>query len=212
MKKALFAVVGIMLVASSAFSYTINDNVNDQIGVSTFDIYGIDITNSGGNLVFDIYTNYPQSGLPVGSWNTFSGDLALSVTDSYDWSYGIALTDHDGLTAGTLYSNAQWYKSNDYEPASGGYTYNKNMMVTLSSGSVFGVGSVAWQSITGSPDYKITVSVPYVEGYTPDFMHTYMASATCANDFVGAPEPVSTILFIAGGTVLLARRMRKAKK
>lgn len=216
MKKAIFMAVGLLLVSASAFSYDINDNANDRIGDWKFELYGIDISTSGDNLVYDIYTNYNiNNTFTVGTWNTFTGDLALSVTDGYDWSYGVALSDHDGLTKGTIYSNAAWNISNDYAPS--GYIYNEDQIVTLKSGSVFGQALISFNQInmpgapTG-PDYKITITIPQLDGYVPDFHHTYFASATCANDFVGAPEPVSTALFVLGGSVLLVRRMRKVKK
>lgn len=206
-----------MMFAAPAFAYTINDAVPDRIGNWKFEIYGINISSNDTNSFFDIYTNYPiHQTFTVGTWTTFTGDLALSTTNNYDWSYGVAFTDHDGFTKGTIYNNATWHISNDYEPI-GNYHYNENHIVTLKSGSVFGTGSVVWQAIDtlgapNGPDYKVTVTIPKLDGYTPDFQHTYWASATCANDFIGAPEPVSTILFLTGGSLLVVRRLRKAKK
>jgi len=218
MKKVLFAVMGLLVLAAPVYSYDINDDIGDRIGDWKFEVYGIDVSSSGGNTVYDIYTNYNiNNTFTVGTWKTFTGDLALSVTDGYDWSYGIALSDHDGLTKGTIYSNAAWHISNEYEPLSGGYTYNEDQMVTLKSGTVFGQALISLNQINtpgapNGPDYKISITIPQLSGYVPDFHHTYFASATCANDFVGAPEPVSTALFVLGGSVLLARRMRKVKK
>jgi len=216
--KRLIAVLVVMMFAAPAFAYTINDPVPDRIGNWKFEIYGIDISSNDTNSFFDIYTNYPiHQTFTVGTWKTFTGDLALSVTDNYDWSYGVAFTDHDGFTKGTIYNNATWNISNNYEPAGGNYIYNENHIVTLKDGDVLGTGSVIWQQIDtlgkpNGPDYKVTVTIPKLDGYMPDFQHTYWASATCANDFIGAPEPVSTILFLTGGSVLAVRRLRKVKK
>ena len=220
MRKLFVFALGVLFLslASLASAYTINDAVGDRIGGWKFEIYGIDISNDGTNSFFDIYTNYPiHQTFTVGTWKTFAGDLALSTTDDYDWSYGVAFTDHDGFTKGTIYNNATWNISNDYEPAGGNYIYNENHFVTLKNGSVFGPGSVTWTQIDtlgapNGPDYKVTVTIPKLDGYTPDFQHTHWASATCANDFVGAPEPVASILFLTGGSVLLARRLRRVKK
>jgi len=210
--------------AASSYAYTIDDQTNnvwpgsgdpeayDRVGDWKFEIYGIDITPSSGVLNFDLYTNYPQGGFTVGAWDTFSGDLALSTNNNGIFDYGVALTNHDGLTAGALYKNVSWNKSNDYAPG-GGYIYHQNKIVTIDTGTWVENGSVQWLTNNdGGPDYQIHIVVPTLNGYVPDFDHTYYAVATCANDFVGAPEPVSTILFITGGSVLLVRRMRKGKK
>ncbi|MDD5736909.1 MAG: hypothetical protein PHH20_01280 [Candidatus Omnitrophica bacterium] len=223
MKKLMFAVMGIMLFSATAFSYDINDDIGDQIGVPDFDIHGIDYNLSASAISFDIYENYSQAGLTVGSWNTFSGDLFIDLTGDYVWDVGVPLTGHDDLSAGSLYSLSGWQTSNYYAP-SGGYIYNKNIPVTIIPDEFLLAGSVAWNTfgtgIGDSPLYKVSINIPLPSelpfdiGEIPvlDKQHVLFTSATCANDYVGAPEPVSTALFVLGGTVLLARRMRKAKK
>jgi len=223
MKKAIYLAMGLLLVSASAFSYDINDDLGDQIGVSTFDIHGIDYSISSSAISFDIYENYPQTGLPVGGWNTFSGDLFIDLTGDYVWDVGVPLTGHDGLNAGSLYSLSGWNTSNDYAPA-GGYIYNKNIPVTIIPDEFLLAGTVTWNTfgtgIGDSPLYKVSINIPVLADLPFDIdeipvlnqQHVLFASATCANDFVGAPEPVSTVLFIAGGSVLLVRRMRRAKK
>ena len=217
MKRLLSLAVSIFVLsfAASASAYTINDPVGDQIGERQFDIYGINISQTGSNLTFDIYENYPQSGLTVGAWPTFAGDLALSTTGDTlgsNFNYGVALTNHDGLTAGTIYSNAQWHISNDYDPSPGSYIYNQNKIVTLKSGDVVGTATFQWLTQKpGSPDYDVQITIP--NGDLFNFKGVYYASANCANDYTvgAAPEPISTVLFITGGSVLLIRRMRKKK-
>ena len=211
MRRLCVFAIGILVLsfAASTSAYTINDAVGDQIGTPLYDIYGINISQGGGNLTFDIFTNFPQGGETVGAWKTTPGDLALDTTGLYKFDYGVALTDHDGLTAGTVYNNATWHLSNDYDPSPGGYIYGKDHIVTLKSGDAVGTATFQWIQQPGSPDYDIHITMADVNGYLPDFQHTYYASANCANDFVGAPEPVASILFVTGGTVLLVRRMRK---
>lgn len=201
-----------ILTAACASSYTINDAVPDRIGDWKFEIYGIDISQNETALFFDIFTNYPKEGFQVGSWMTYPGDLALDTTGGCNFNYGVSLTSHGDIVAGTLYKNVNWSISNDFAP-SGGYIYNEDKIVWIKSGEVVDSASVRWVSLTpGGPDYKIEISIPKIEGYVPDFNHTFYASATCANDFVGAPEPVSTALFLLGGVTLAVRRLRKQDK
>ena len=217
MKRLVTLAVSIfaLSLSVSALAYDINDPVGDQIGERTFDIYGINISSAGGNLTFDIFSNYPQSGDTVGGWATFPGDLALSTTGNTVGSvfdYGVALTTHDGVTAGKLYDNAQWNLSNHYDPSPGSYYYGKDHIVTLNSGVFVENATFQWITQPGSPDYDLRISIPGAS--LPDFKGVYYASATCANDFTvgAAPEPISTVLFITGGTVLLVRRLTKKKK
>ncbi|MDD5736910.1 MAG: hypothetical protein PHH20_01285 [Candidatus Omnitrophica bacterium] len=89
----------------------------------------------------------------------------------------------------------------------------------LNSDSVFSQCLIGSENITAGGDGiagysydpflidKIVFNVPANKWYT------YQSEFSVAKlDVTTAPEPVSTVLFVLGGTVLLARRMRKAKR
>jgi hypothetical protein len=72
MKKILFISILLFpfLISGTVMAYSINDPIGDQIGTG-FEGYGIDIKNftpghNSGNIIFDLYTDYPQSGVTVG--------------------------------------------------------------------------------------------------------------------------------------------------
>jgi hypothetical protein len=198
-----------------SYAYTIDDVVGDKIGGPDFEIYGIDVNLSNPSLItFSLYTNYPQSGVTVGTWATFVGDLAIDLPGGSSYEYGISLSSHaNGIVGGNLYQVSNWNLSNFYAP-SGGYSYNQNQIVTIGSGTDIGNAAISWNPIGSNPTYRIDVSVD--RNLIPaDVVDIHWASATCANDYVNGtaavPEP-SGMLLLGLGLITISGIVRKAVK
>lgn len=189
MKKLLFLLLlGVMIISTGeAFGYavipstfTITDDYTmafrvtngsaDRIGDIYFEIYGMDITQTGSNLNFSIYASpYTKviSGVPASSpngytvyaWETFFGDLQIDNGDNH---YGVAFTNHGKeagykhnqsapyVTTGGLYSGVTWDTSNDWADNHGtsGYTYHYGENTTIRSyDELVSQGSVIWTNL-----------------------------------------------------------------
>ena len=209
-------------------AYTITDPSNDAIGVLTFEGYGINVYNftpgtDSGVIYFEIFTNYPEAGLTVGSWDTKPADIFIYERYYGNWYiWAIPLVSYDVFNAGTMYAVKSYKISDDYEPTGGGYIYNHNIPVRINElGSNYGNqyftgGSVQWQSLTpGKPDYKITVTTNVWEDDPNAIFRILWGTATCANDVIEGqipvPEPGVLILMGIGLSVvgLAARRYRR---
>ena len=206
----------IVLSSQLSFSYTITDPVGDRIGGRPFEIYGIDVLRISTNLTVGLYTNYPQGGYTVGLWKTFAGDLAIDADNDGAFEYGVALTNHDGFSAGSLYNVASWYTSNHYAPSSG-YIYNQGEIVTIQSGTLAGVASLSWVGLTVGPDYRIDVNLdPNLLQGLGEHIGLHWSSATCANDYVAGAtsvaEPATMILLGSGLFGLAGFVRRKLRK
>jgi hypothetical protein len=151
----------------------------------------------------------------VGSWDTLPGDLALSVDGNKTYEFGVALTAHDNLAAGSLYNIATWDLSNKY--AVSGYTYNQDQIVRIGTvSSLVSGGSVTWTGAGSNPNYDIVVEIPLAAlGTIVGGVNIHYATATCANDYVEGTAPVpepATMLLLGSGLVGLVGFRKKFKR
>lgn len=220
MKRGIFLTAVLLLVCLLTLpvgvqAYGINDTVPDAIGVRTFETYGINIYNftpgvNSGGIYFDLFTNYPSSGLTVGSWATRPADLFITETyygSTYQWA--IPLVSHGVFSAGTMYAVGSYLVSDSFAP-SGGYIYNHNVPVQIATGgsnygyASFGGGTVTWNALTpGSPDWRIHVTTGIYQDDPNGELSLLWGTATCANDVISGstaavPEPATMLLFGAG--------------
>lgn len=231
MKKLMFFMtIGLCLMLPLAVqAFTISDPPNDAIGVRTFEGYGINVYNytpgyNSGGIIVDLFTNYPQAGLTVGSWNTRPADLFITETYyGHQYTWAIPLVNHDGFTANTMYAVGTYNVSDFYEPQPpGGYIYNHGVPVSIATiGNNYGYSSigsigVTWDSLVppGSPDWMIHITSNMYQD-DPNGVYRFLwGTATCANDVIEGqipvPEPgILILLGIALSTVGLASRRFK---
>jgi hypothetical protein len=241
MRKLILLVFMAIFVALpfQAMAYDINDAPNDSIGFPLYETYGINVLNftpgvNSGNIVLQIFTNFPQGGETVNGtppWTTFPADVF--VTENYfgvDYRWAVPLVSHDGFVPGTFYAVGTSLTSDSQDPSGGsGYIYNHNVPVLLSTvGNNYGFasiggGSVNWASTGGpNPDWLVTVILGLFEDDPFATMTFDWGTATCANDLItgqagggGNPEvpiPPTVLLMGSGLLGLVALRKMKAPK
>lgn len=207
-------------IGVQADTITITDPAGDQIGGSGFDttkiVYNVD--SYPLVLTVTITTNYTEAGINVGGWQTLPADLILWGEQSSPPAYAIPLVDHDGFTAGTLYTVGSMYTSDEmaasYGATSPPFTWGFGEYVWLKTGTDdYGfTGSVSW----GAPGVTYTANNWYWNTASPpgDFLKISWATSTCANDVVGGPVPIPpAILLLGSGLVgLLTVRRRKHQR
>ena len=217
---------------------------SDVLGyLRDFDIDYVKFTTiEAGKIEAQIHVNYAGGALDpleLDNWSAYSypnniqlntGDLLFDVDGVY--TYGVALTAHDGLTAGALYHIA-----ND-APLNG---FVKNSDIVLETTSGIRSGKPVWidsshaDEIVGSgislgsqrdgttAAWFINLSfnptgTSFISELATKGLSVHYASATCANDILDGymkygevPEPTSMIL-MGGGLLalgLFGRRLRR---
>ena len=186
----------------NAFSYTINDTTDvvsyyagsgsrylwdgsyehDVIGdPPIFDVWGINLIYSSGNLTLDLFTNFDSDGYyKIPGWDIYSfiADVAIDVNpgDNDGYEYGVVMRDHQTWTVGAdpgndytigLYEVDSWHASshfynstyNPYAIFGGGYMVGEDEHiphVAIAGGSLVA-------GVTAS-----TIDVDYDFGDLPD--------------------------------------------
>ncbi|HOW42813.1 MAG TPA: PEP-CTERM sorting domain-containing protein [Candidatus Omnitrophota bacterium] len=221
MKKSILAMImlGVVLTAGSAFAYTFNDATHDSVGYPNFELFGMNINQSGSSLTFDIFTNYSGQ-QTVGSWTTYAADLGIDVDgNASTLEYGVAFRNNGSLTSGELYrvntaynstlSNGWgtyadvlngWYTSDHFAPyhhSGVGYIYNENLPVSIAQilgGSPLAYGTVAWSTPQSAMPWNrasvtLDVSAIFSDAAYTGNLNVFYAGATCANDYVSGKVP-----------------------
>jgi hypothetical protein len=204
MKKVMLClVVGMFLMVSplgvQAYSVTILDPAGDQIGISGFDTTQIVYSVNENPLVVTITTNYTATGILAGSWQTLPADLFLRGAAFPD-VYAIPLVTHGDFTAGTLYTVSSTYTSDEIAALKGAtnppYTWGFGQDVWIETGTPYMgfTGTVSW----GTPGVTYTANNWYWSDAGSDYLSISWATATCANDVVGAPVPEPATMLLLG--------------
>jgi hypothetical protein len=235
----IFFVVCFLFLAGNGSAYLINDTTlvkayhqgspynsdgwGDWVDIigkhDVYNISGIDINISKTDLLFQIYTNFPQTGDLLSGLSITPADLFFSIDgDNSAYEYGVALTGNEKMAVGGLYEDLKVKTSYDYFKDKGGYLYGGRYgqtgddwtlapipPVAITAGSLLSTGSVAWNDITGTdPNYRIDVRVALASlGDITSFDVIYSGS-TCANDVIQGSAPVpepATMLLLGSGLI-----------
>jgi hypothetical protein len=216
---------------------------NDAFGSSTsgdvlgdkdkFDIQKVVVGWNSSSTNVQIYLDYGASNLGqfyVGSDALNVGDLFFTVNGTI--SYALVLKNHDGLTAGTIYSISNVAAATDtawdelHSSNTSGYRPDEIVRLSGTNVSSYATGSAPSVVNTGNngTDTGFNPGATYLVSYSlsSDFIDSlgsnwgiHFAAATCGNDIIdgshssGVPEPLSMVLFGSGllGLGLLRRRI-----
>ena len=189
-------------------------NWMDHIGSDIFKTTQMNVIWSGADVLFQIFTNFPESGYQSGSVLYLAADLAFDFERDGVWDEGVALCNHSTIPADTIppappqppgygqpadtfvkgnrYSATAWFSANDihYNHAGYGGLYNeanpKVPYVWMRLGTSLGPAQVTWTNLGGvDPTYRIDVLLQGVNTSGKwDRFNVFWGTANCANDAI----------------------------
>jgi hypothetical protein len=180
----------------------------DVIGADVdFDVYGIDVSLSDGNITFGMQTNFDSDGIYyLGSVTAYVADLFISTSSG---NYGIVLLDHDlwksepvGSLDPGLYSVSTAATSVDLWSSKSGYIYGGQYdqtnaqfsRVAITSGTSIGSATVNGPSaFAGSANYlwEVIISANDIGLENGGVLDVFWAGASCSNDAVAGSVNLS---------------------
>ena len=216
-----------LVQASDSGSGYIQDHWYDIIGNNNYELYKIDVTWSGTDVIIGIYTN--TSGSRIGS--DYVADIAIDLDQNGVWETGIVLKNVNRASSydnNTLYTfsntnNSHWLisdnfsnipgtygknydRSNDPNPAGNHDPYDPPVLLTtnvtpISSQTITAVWGVAPNDSPTSYLLTLTLTGVNEDGDWNNF-DILWGTQTCANDTmyaqVHAPIPASVFLLGSG--------------
>ncbi len=245
MKKILylFLTVSLVLLSTSgvmANTYSFNDTTlvqpwlgNSATGAAWIDVegdnffntYKVDVTFTGNDVKFEIYTNYPSTGHDFPPF-VAPADLALDLNGDGVFEKGIVLYGRPGFTLGELcnvnVTPTGWKSSVDLfgpgSPGTYGGRYDQSApkipYTQIAAGTDTGVNAaVSWNSIGSNPVYRVDVLLSDVNS-SGDWNNLtfFWGTGTCDNDGITGtvPLPPSVLLLGSGLVGVCLLRGRKA--
>jgi hypothetical protein len=206
-------------------SYTPWNNDIIAKNPSAWDIKKVDVTWSGAGLEMQIFTNYQQTG------EEGAGQADIALGNNGTFSYGIAMSSHDGVTAGHIYAVSTWKTPDDiWGGSSSNYIYggrygsdsDPQMPFTLIDTTTMDLGLAVVNYILADAGsiskYIVEVIFPdnfNADGAWNDFIFQ-VKSGTCSNEIevgeANRPVPLPPSAFLLGsalvGLLLLGRRRK----
>jgi hypothetical protein len=184
----------------------------DYVGSFTdFNLHGIDVTFSNGNLTFDMYTNFNDDGTyDDGTVFVYLADFAFDIDRNGSYEYGVVLLDHDQWAQGIaptltdlnpgLYSVTDWDTSHYFlENSAPNYLYggrwdegnpkDANVAIAGYTGdrkdATINFSSLGGSGAVGDPEYKWSFTINAEDiGFSGGSMDIFWGGATCANDAI----------------------------
>jgi len=225
--------LGLLLTSGLASAYTINDmtfsleghsrstNNNgwaDVVGNPVdFEVFGVNISRSGGQITFDLFTNVNPGAMKLstssGDYYYYLADFAIDANRDGVFEYGVVLKDHDlwtglrgaGVGAGGtgshdvgLYSGASWRDSSYFNEEA---TRSDNGGVGY--GEKYANGSAVLDPVIGVDTYSSFKSLTLTtannggDGSIPRFVYSF----TLADNDLGLDQnSLGPAIFWGGAT------------